>query len=78
MELSDGEIADVDMIGVLKRGPTMDEDSSANSHQAKLPRDSKKVRSKLSDSGAFVEGVSRGAVDQESPYHAVHVNKDVI
>jgi len=31
MELSDGEIADVDMIGALKRGPTT-EDSSANSH----------------------------------------------
>jgi len=57
---ADGEIADVDMIGALKRGyPTTDE-NFINNHSTKLAREnSKKIRSKLSDSGAHVEGVSR-------------------
>ncbi|KYM91897.1 hypothetical protein ALC53_01400 [Atta colombica] len=63
MELSDGEIADVDIVGVLKRShPTIDEDSIANNHSAKLPRDLKKVRSKLIDSGASIEEISRVVV----------------
>ena len=52
---ADGEIADVGMIGALKRDyPTTDEDFTII-----RPGDSKKIRSKLSDSGASVEGVSR-------------------
>ena len=63
MELSDGEIADVDIVGVLKRShPTIDEDSIANNHSAKLPRDLKKVRSKLIDSGTSIEEISRVVV----------------
>ena len=78
MELSDGEIANVDMVGALKRGhPTMDESSTTNSHSTRLLQDSKKVRSKLSDSGTSVERVSRVAVNPKIITLLQCANKDV-
>jgi len=65
---SDGEIADmVDMVGILKRDSTTDE-AFTNGHSTRLPCDSKKIRSKLSEqsSGASVEEASRIVVDPKT------------
>jgi len=65
---SDGEIADmVDIVGILKRDSTTDE-TFTNGHSIRLPRDLKKIRSKLSEqsSGASVEEASRIVVDPKT------------
>ncbi|KYQ59133.1 hypothetical protein ALC60_01849 [Trachymyrmex zeteki] len=66
MNLSEDEIAEVDMVDSLKRGhPTTDDDIPGNIQLAKPSRDSKKARSRQSESRIPVKGAYKMAVDPE-------------